>query len=526
MLSIAVAAGLLIGVLLGSLGGGGSILTVPVLVYLLHQEPHAATAGSLLIVGITATAGMIAHWRAGRVRLAPGLAFGVLGVRRGRRVRHRARTRARPRLRHARRGGDLAAGHRDQQRRRAHLFIFYVIMGWFAVPAGRQHRVLLLSIGLALALRSVFIVAGAAALNRFGWLFYPLGGILVWTAAGLITGHQDGQPDRPGRLLSWLRRLAAGGDHGGRLAARPALLLVAVIGVADVLFAVDSIPAVFGITTSALLVVACNAFALMGLRQLYALVARVLDRIVYLKVGLGVICGLIGVKLLLHALRESGAGWAPEIPAWLSVLAVAAVLLITVAAGLVRGSAGRGRRVPPGAREQTVLERRFAVLDLDGNGVWQRDDYQQLTQRLCEAFGHAADSAAAQAVAAGQRALFDALLPHMDADGDQGITRDEFVTAVGRTVSDCACFDAAVRTAARTLVQAADQDGNGALDPGEYVRLAAVYGTPAREVARAFGRLDRDRNGLLDAAELAEAIGRFFTSRDPGTSGTLAAGHL
>ena len=80
MLSIAVAAGLLIGVLLGALGGGGSILTVPVLVYLLHQEPHAATAGSLLIVGITAAAGTIAHWRTGRVRLAPGIAFGVLGV--------------------------------------------------------------------------------------------------------------------------------------------------------------------------------------------------------------------------------------------------------------------------------------------------------------------------------------------------------------------------------------------------------------------------------------------------------------
>ena len=80
MLSIAVAAGLLIGVLLGALGGGGSILTVPVLVYLLHQEPHAATAGSLLIVGITAAAGMIAHRRAGRVRLAPGIIFGVLGV--------------------------------------------------------------------------------------------------------------------------------------------------------------------------------------------------------------------------------------------------------------------------------------------------------------------------------------------------------------------------------------------------------------------------------------------------------------
>jgi len=396
------------------------------------------------------------------------------------------------------------------------LFIFYVIMGWFAVPAGRQHRVLLLGIGLALVLRSALIVAGAAALNRFGWLFYPLGGILVWTAIGLIAGRQDSQPDQHGRLLSWLHRRAAAGADRGR---RPMLLLVAAIGLADVLFAVDSIPAVFGITTSALLVVACNAFALMGLRQLYALLARVLDRIVYLNIGLGVICGFIGMKLLLHALHESGARWAPEIPAWLSVLAVAAVLLITVLAGLVRSSAGSGHRAPLYAGEQTVLERRFAVLDVDGNGVWQRDDYQQLTQRLCEALGHPADSAAGQAVATGQRALFDALLPYMDADGDQEITRDEFVTAVGRTVSDRAGFDAAARTAARALVQAADQDGNGALDPGEYARLAAAYGAPAHEADQAFGRLDRDRNGLLDTAELAEAIGQFFTSRDPGAHG-------
>jgi len=428
------------------------------------------------------------------------------------------------------------------------LFIFYMIMGWFAVPAGRQHRVLLLGIGLALALRSVLIVAGAAALNRFGWLFYPLGGILLWTAVGLITGRPGSQADQHTRLMSWLRRrLAAREDHGhrpaGRLAVSPVLLLAVAIGLADVLFAVDSIPAVFGITTSALLVVACNAFALMGLRQLYALLARVLDRIVYLNTGLGIICGFIGMKLLLHALRDSRAGWAPEIPAWLSVIVVAVVLLITVLAGMITSrrmtehvtgsrapdpAAGgaAGYRIPPSAEEQAVLERRFAVLDIDGNGVWQRDDCQRLTGRLCEAFGHAAGSAAGQAVAAGQRALFDALLPHMDADGNQEITQDEFIAAVGRTVSDRAGFDAAVRTAARTLVQAADQDGNGALDPGEYARLAAVYGARAHEAAHAFGRLDRDRNGLLETAELAEAISQFFTSRDPGAHGNLAFGHL
>ena len=433
------------------------------------------------------------------------------------------------------------------------LFIFYVIMGWFAVPHARQHRVLLLGIGLALVLRSVLIVAGAAALNRFGWLFYPLGGVLLWTAIGLITGRQGSQPDHHSRLMSWLQRHAVAGEDGGRrrivrrsgrLAASPLLLIAMAIGLADVLFAVDSIPAIFGITTSAYLVVACNAFALMGLRQLYALLARVLDRIVYLNTGLGIICAFIGGKLLLHALHGSGAGWAPEIPAWLSVIVVAAVLLITVLAGMIRTGrttthatgnpasttategAAADRRAQLTAEERTVLERRFAVIDIDGDGVWQRQDYQRLTRRLCEAFGHAADSAAGQAVAAGQLALFDALLLHMDADGDQQITRDEFTAALGRAIQDRPGFDTAVRAAARTLVQVADQDGNGALDTGEYARLAAVYGARADEAARAFGRLDQDRNGVLDSAELALAISQFFTSRDPGAYGNLAFGHL
>jgi len=403
------------------------------------------------------------------------------------------------------------------------LFIFYVIMGWFAVPAARQHGVLLFGIGFALVLRSILIVAGAAALNRFGWLFFPLGIILVWTAIGLITDRQDGRADRHTRLLSWLqRRLAAGEDHGGRrsgwLLVSPMLLLAVAIGLTDVLFAVDSIPAVFGITTSAYLVVACNAFALMGLRQLYALLAGVMDRIVYLNTGLGIICAFIGVKLLSHALRESGAGWAPEIPAWLSVIIVAAVLAITVLAGMMRI-----RRPQLTDEERTVLRRRFAVIDIDGNGAWQRHDYQQLTRRVCEAFGHAADSAAGQALATGQSVLFDALLSHMDADGDQEITPDEFIAAYSRTIEDRPGFDAAVRTAAGALLQAADQDGNGTLDPGEYARLAAVYGARADEAARAFDWLDRDHDGALDTTELELAISQFFTSRDPGASGRVAS---
>jgi len=395
------------------------------------------------------------------------------------------------------------------------LFVFAVIMTWFAVPPARQPRVLLFGIGLALAMRSAVIVAGAVALNRFGWLFYPLGGILLWTAAGLIANARAGperQAERRTRPTAWLRR-----RQRATRPVRPApvLLLAAAIGLADLLFAFDSIPAVFGITTSAALVVACNAFALMGLRQLYVLMAGVLSRIVYLDAGLGVICAFIGVRLLLRAARGPTA--AALIPAWLSVLVVVAVLAVTFLAGVVAG------RRPLRAGQRAMLERRFAVVDTDGNGLWQRDDSRLLTRRLCEAFGLAADSAAGQAMASAQRDLFDAMLSHMDANHNAQISRDEFVTAVGRAIRDRPGFDAAVRTAARALIEVADADGNGVLDSGEYTRLAAVYGVGAEEADRAFGRFDRDRNGTLDTAELTAAIIQFFASRNLGASGRVPA---
>ena len=320
------------------------------------------------------------------------------------------------------------------------LFVFSVIMTWFAVSPARQPRILLLGIGLALVLRSGLIVAGAAALNRFGWLFYPFGVVLIWTAIGLIRGSgdsPDGERERHPRLAGWLRR------QSGRQGARPLLLIAVAIGVADLLFAFDSIPAVFGITTNALLVVACNVFALMGLRQLYALLAGVLGRIVYLNTGLGLICAFIGGKLLLRALHDSGVGWAADIPAWLSVLVVAGVLLATVGAGLIDG------RRPHGRLARTMLERRFAVVDTDGNGVWQRDDYRLLIQRLCQTFGYAADSAAGRAVTTALGTLFDTMLSHLDANRDGVISREEFVAGVGPDLAGRPEFDAAVGATAR-----------------------------------------------------------------------------
>jgi Ca2+-binding EF-hand superfamily protein len=129
-------------------------------------------------------------------------------------------------------------------------------------------------------------------------------------------------------------------------------------------------------------------------------------------------------------------------------------------------------------------------------------------------------------VATAQRELFEAMLSQMDANGDHMISREEFVAGVGREIGDQSGFEAAVGDTARSLVQVADSDGNGVLDPEEYVRLAAVYGAKAGQARRAFGRLDEDRNGVLDAAELAAAISQFFASRDPRARGSVAFGRV
>jgi len=380
------------------------------------------------------------------------------------------------------------------------LFVFYLIMSQLAVPASRQPRVLLLGIGFAIALRTVLIVAGVTIISRFSWLFYPLAGLLIWTAAGLVRSGPGAPVEQHARLMAWLRSHA-------RLAG-PMLGVVLAIGVADVLFAFDSIPAIFGITTSAYLIATSNALALMGLRQAYVLLARVLNRMVYLTKGLAVVCGFIGVKLLLEALRGSGVRWAVEIPTWLSLAVVVTVLAVSILAGLRRGGAALT------VAQRALLGRRFAVVDTDGNGVWQRQDCEQLTRRLCDTFGHAVESAPGRAVAAGQRALFDAMLQHMDANGDQEITQEEFADSFSHPMVDRPGFDTAVSAAAHSLVLVADRDGNQVLDPAEYAELAGVYGASAEEAARAFGRIDTDRNGVLDDAELTTAISQFFASVD------------
>src|SRR6201995_5845698 len=388
------------------------------------------------------------------------------------------------------------------------LFIFYVIMSWLAVPAARQQRGLLYGITLALVLRTGLIVAGTAAINRFDWLFYPLGGFLLWTAFGLLRGRADNPAEeQPGRVLRFLeRRLTRASD---RHVGPPMVLLMVAIAVADVMFAFDSIPAIFGITTKPVLIVAANVFALMGLRNLYGLLIRMLDRLVYLNTGLAVVCAFIGGKLILEALHDNGVRWAVHIPTWLSIAVVVLILLVTAIAGWAGQAAERRRQrlaaiadgpMSMGARpggplsgtERAMLEQRFAVIDTDGNGAWQRADCTLLTQRLCAAFGHPADSGPGQAVATGQLGLFDVLLRHMDTDGNQEISREEFVSGLGQLITDRPAFDVAVHRAALTLVQVADRDRNGVLDSGEYADLAAVYGAGPDEAAAAFDRLHPD----------------------------------
>jgi tellurite resistance protein TerC len=218
------------------------------------------------------------------------------------------------------------------------LFVFVIIMGSFAVPRAYQHKVLLVGIALALVLRGLFIAAGAAAIERFVWVFFLFGAFLVVTAVKLVSSHQEeGEGRRPSRAAALLERvLPTTPEYDGarvvtRVAGRrvltPMLLVMVAVGTTDVLFALDSIPAIFGLTKEPYVVFTANAFALMGLRQLYFLLDGLLDRLVHLSYGLAVILAFIGVKLVLHAAHEYGAHWAPD----LGILPSLAVIVGTLA---------------------------------------------------------------------------------------------------------------------------------------------------------------------------------------------------
>ncbi|MBO8190780.1 TerC family protein [Streptomyces oryzae] len=227
------------------------------------------------------------------------------------------------------------------------LFVFVLIMAKFAVPSIYQQRVLMVGVLIALVLRAVFIAAGAAIISTFSWVFFIFGAFLIWTAWKLIQEARSGEEEEEfeeNRLLKAVERRFPSTDkyHGtklfivenGKRLMTPMLIVMLAIGTTDVLFALDSIPAIFGLTQDPYIVFTANAFALMGLRQLYFLIGGLLKKLVHLSYGLSVILGFIGVKLVLHALHETGVH-VPEISIPVSLGVICAVLIVTTITSLL-----------------------------------------------------------------------------------------------------------------------------------------------------------------------------------------------
>ena len=258
------------------------------------------------------------------------------------------------------------------------LFVFLIIMGSFAVPRADQQKVLLFGIIFALVARTVFIFVGAAAINAFSWVFYLFGLILIFTAGNLIKGEvTDDRSDEADNIVVRLaRRLVHTTDHydgdklftvhHGKRALTPMLLVMIAIGGTDILFALDSIPAIFGLTQEPYIVFTATAFSLMGLRQLYFLIDGLLDRLIYLSWGLSAILAFIGVKLILHALHENTLPFVNngehvavvEIGIGTSLTVIVGVLVVTVLASLL---SPKGRALRTIQRTQDLTERYLAL---------------------------------------------------------------------------------------------------------------------------------------------------------------------
>jgi tellurite resistance protein TerC len=235
------------------------------------------------------------------------------------------------------------------------LFVFVIIMSRFAVPREHQQRVLMVGIIVALVLRAGFILAGAAIIEQFIWVFYIFGAFLIYTAVKLLAGEDESDEYKENAAIRMLRRVVPLSDTydgarvrtvvDGRKLFTPMLIVFVAIGTTDLLFALDSIPAIFGLTRDPFIVFTTNVFALMGLRQLYFLLGGLLERLVYLPVALSVILGFIGVKLIFEAMHENtlpfvNGGhhieWAPEIPIWLSLSVIIGSLVLATVASLIK----------------------------------------------------------------------------------------------------------------------------------------------------------------------------------------------
>lgn len=258
-------------------------------------------------------------------------------------------------------GGEYFAGYLTEKALSIdNLFVFLIVMSGFAVPKIYQQKVLMIGIVIALILRGGFIAVGAALIENFSWVFYIFGAFLLVLAYQQARGGHESNP-ADSRFMHYVRRVLPVTEeyHGDRLTVHkdgrrwvtPMLLTIIAIGFIDLVFALDSIPAIYGLTEEPYIVFTANAFALMGLRQLYFLVGGLLERLVYLAQGLAVILAFIGAKLVLHALHVNElpfvngghpVEWAPEIPIWFSLSFIAVTVTVATVASLLKTRAGRG----------------------------------------------------------------------------------------------------------------------------------------------------------------------------------------
>jgi tellurite resistance protein TerC len=236
------------------------------------------------------------------------------------------------------------------------VFVFLIIMAQFRVPKKMQQELLMLGIVLALIFRAIFIVLGAALLESYSWLFYIFGAYLVYVAIQQMREKDEHGSGSDNFVIVWLKKVLKVHPEwrdnerwrkvvNGEKFLTPAILVLVSLGTIDLVFALDSIPAIFGITTSPFLVFTCNILALMGLRQLYFLLGDLVDRLHYLGHGIAFILGFIGFKLVNHALHLNELPFinggqhveiVPEIPTWLSLIVIVVTLIVAVLASLAR----------------------------------------------------------------------------------------------------------------------------------------------------------------------------------------------
>ena len=292
-------------------------------------------------------------------------------------------------------GGEYFAGYVTEKALSVdNLFVFLIIMSSFKVPRADQQKVLLFGIVVALLARTGFIFLGAALINAFAWVFYVFGLVLLLTAGNLIRPEGEDTHSADNIVVRLARRFFHTSDSydgdklfttvDGRRVMTPMLLVMAAIGGTDILFALDSIPAIFGLTQNVYLVFTATAFSLLGLRQLYFLIDGLLDRLVYLSYGLAVILAFIGIKLILHALHENNVpiinNGQPvevvEISTGLSLGVIIGVLVVTVVASLLSAK-GKAQNAVSAARHHAI-----EYLDVETDAARREEIFADLTAEI------------------------------------------------------------------------------------------------------------------------------------------------